>query len=62
MSMPSRSDSTVKACAMSMLRLSSAKIACASASVRPTTGKTPGMTSTSSACRPKLATCAFSAS
>ena len=31
-----------------MLRLSSANIACASASVRPTTGMTPGITSTSS--------------
>ena len=51
MSVPSRSDSTVKACAVSMLRLSSAKIACASASVRPTTGITPGMTRTLSAGR-----------
>ena len=59
MSAPSRSDSTVKACAVSMLRLSSAKISCASPAVRPITGKTPGMTRTSSAGRPNPATCAF---
>ncbi len=52
MSEPSRSDSTVNACAVSMLRLSSAKIASASASVRPTTGMTPGMIRALSAVRP----------
>ena len=61
MSVPRRSDNTVSACGVvSMLALSSAKIACASASLRPTTGMTPGITSALAGSRPKSATCAFS--
>ena len=59
MSVPSRSDSTVKACVVSIFSFRVAKIACASCSVRPITGKTPGMISTSSGRRPLSATCAF---